>query len=90
MPADEAGHVSEHFADQARLVWRNVFARLRRRRDDAGLPVKVTMFLSDRRYCDENAAVRREMLGARTPALTVIITGIFSEQWLLERHRSSA
>jgi 2-iminobutanoate/2-iminopropanoate deaminase len=24
------------------------------------------------------------MLGALTPALTVIITGIFSEQWLLE------
>jgi hypothetical protein len=28
VPADEAGHVPEHFADQARLVWRNVFARL--------------------------------------------------------------
>jgi hypothetical protein len=28
--------------------------------------------------------VRQEFLGAHSPALTVIITGIFDEKWLLE------
>ncbi|MFF5209124.1 RidA family protein [Streptosporangium sp. NPDC000396] len=46
--------------------------------------VKVTTFLSDRAYRAENSAVRREILGDHAPALTVIITGIYDEAWLLE------
>ena len=46
--------------------------------------VKATIFLSDRKYAAENRAIRREILGDRTPAMTVIITGIFDEAWLLE------
>ena len=46
--------------------------------------VKITTFLSDRRYCQENYEVRTEVLGERFPALTIIITGIFDEAWLLE------
>ena len=46
--------------------------------------VKVTIFLSDRRYGVENRQIRQEMLGPRSPALTVIITGIFEAAWLLE------
>ena len=46
--------------------------------------VKVTIFLSDRRWRAENAEVRREVLGPRSPALTIIITGIYDEAWLLE------
>lgn len=84
VPADPQDHVPEGFADQARLAWRNVFARLA----SAGMTpddlVKVTIFLADRRYREENAAVRRDMLGARAPALTIIITGIYAEEWLLE------
>jgi enamine deaminase RidA (YjgF/YER057c/UK114 family) len=44
----------------------------------------VTIFLSDRKYNAENRAIRREILGDRAPALTVIITEIFDEAWLLE------
>jgi enamine deaminase RidA (YjgF/YER057c/UK114 family) len=46
--------------------------------------VKVTVFLSDRQYRAANAAVRKEVLGTHTPALTIIITGIYDEEWLLE------
>ena len=46
--------------------------------------VKVTTFLSDRKYADQNAAIRREKLGGHAPALTVIIAGIYDKGWLLE------
>lgn len=46
--------------------------------------VKVTVFLSDRAYREANAAIRAETLGDHRPALTVIITGIYDERWLVE------
>ena len=46
--------------------------------------VKVTTFLSDRSYALENREVRVRRLAGRQPALTVIITGIFDESWLVE------
>jgi 2-iminobutanoate/2-iminopropanoate deaminase len=46
--------------------------------------VKVTTFLSSRDFNMTNREVRKEVLGAHSPALTVIITGIFDEKWLLE------
>lgn len=84
VPADGDDHVPEGFADQARLAWRNVFARLAAAGMVPANLVKVTIFLSDRRYRADNAAVRQEMLGNLTPAVTIIITGIYSEEWLLE------
>ena len=84
IPVDLDGNVPEGFVDQARLAWRNLGAQL----EAAGMSldnlVKVTIFLSDRRYGLENRQVRQEMLGSRSPALTVIITGIFDAAWLLE------
>jgi 2-iminobutanoate/2-iminopropanoate deaminase len=84
IPVDLDGNVPEGFADQARLAWRNLAAQL----ETAGMSfdnlVKVTIFLSDRRYGVENRQIRQEMLGPRSPALTVIITGIFDAAWLLE------
>jgi enamine deaminase RidA (YjgF/YER057c/UK114 family) len=32
----------------------------------------------------ENREIRQEILGDRSPALTVIITGIFDQAWLVE------
>lgn len=84
VPADAGNHVPEHFADQARLAWSNLFAHLAAADMTPDDLVKVTIFLSDRRYREENAAVRREMLGDTSPALTIIIAGIWDEQWLLE------
>lgn len=84
IPVKPDGSVPESFTDQARVVWSNVEAQLRAA--DMGLKdiVKATIFLSDRRYRAQNSAVRRELFGDHEPALTVIITGIFDEGWLLE------
>ena len=82
--ADEAGQVPEDFDTQCRLVWRNVLAVLA----EAGMGVrnlaKVTTYLSDRRYREANSRIRAEVLGEHAPALTVIITDIYAEEWLLE------
>jgi 2-iminobutanoate/2-iminopropanoate deaminase len=76
--------VPEDFDAQCRLAWRNVERVLA----EAGLSLrnlaKVTIYLSDRRYREANSRIRAEMLGDHRPALTIIITGIYSEEWLLE------
>ena len=72
------------FEGQCRLVWANIGAQLRAAGLDYGHLVKVTTYLSDRRFGDANGAIRREILGAHAPALTVLIAGICDEKWLLE------
>jgi 2-iminobutanoate/2-iminopropanoate deaminase len=82
--ADEDGKLPDDFAEQCRLTWRNVLAVLA----EAGMGVtnlaKVTTYLSDRRHRAENSRIRQEILGDHTPALTIIITDIYAEEWLLE------
>jgi 2-iminobutanoate/2-iminopropanoate deaminase len=84
IPVAAGGEVPRDFHAQARLVWANLAAQL----ESAGMGisnlVKVTISLSSREFADANRDVRREVLGAHAPALTVIITGIFDEAWLLE------
>lgn len=84
IPVMPDGRVPEGFTEQARLAWRNVEAQLRAADMSLDDLVKVTIFLSDRRFSMENRAVRQEVLGARQIAMTVIIAGIFDEAWLLE------
>ncbi len=76
MPSDLAG--------QAKLVWKNVFAQLAAAGMDRSNLTKITIFLSSREFAAENREIRQEFLGSHAPALTVIITGIFDEKWLLE------
>lgn len=84
IPVRADGSVPGAFDDQCRLVWDHIGAIL----TSAGMGyenlVKVTTFLSDRKYADQNGAIRREKLGVHAPALTVIITGIYDKAWLLE------
>jgi 2-iminobutanoate/2-iminopropanoate deaminase len=84
VPADNDDHVPTDFKSQCRLAWANVEAQLKAAGMTLDNLVKVTTFLSDRRYRQENYEVRMEVLGERSPALTVIITGIYDEAWLLE------
>lgn len=84
IPVAKDGTVPASFAAQAALAWANVLAQLH----SAGMAVqnlvKVTIFLSDRKFAIENRVARQQALGEHAPALTVIITGIFDEAWLLE------
>ncbi|MGQ0681909.1 RidA family protein [Bradyrhizobium sp.] len=84
IPQTADGTVPADFTAQARLVWANIEAQLRAIDMTLANIVKVTTFLSDRKYNIENRAVRQEVLRDLTPALTVIIADIFDEAWLLE------
>ncbi len=84
IPVAVDGTVPPSFIDQARLAWGNVAAQLHAAGMTLDNLVKVTIFLSDRRYIPEYRQVRSEFLGERRPALTCIITGIFDTAWLLE------
>jgi 2-iminobutanoate/2-iminopropanoate deaminase len=84
IPVSRDGVVPETFREQCQLAWRNLEFQLRAADMTFDNLVKVTTFLSDRRFGDENGEVRREVLGDRSPALTVVITGIFDRAWLLE------
>jgi enamine deaminase RidA (YjgF/YER057c/UK114 family) len=84
IPQTGDGHIPPSFREQCELVWHNVGAQLRAAGMSFDDVVKVTTFLSDRRHAAENGAIRRSVLGSRTPALTVIIAGIYDERWLLE------
>ena len=84
IPVDASGTAPEGFADQCRLVWRNVEAQLRAAGMGLADIVKVTTFLADRDHAQENSAIRQEVLAGLTPALTIIIAGIYDPAWLLE------
>jgi len=84
IPVAVDGTVPTAFADQARVAWQNVVAQLHAADMTLDNLVKVTIFLSDRRYIPEYRQVRSEFLGERRPALACIITGIFDTAGMLE------
>lgn len=84
IPESATGEVPEGFPAQAKLAWANVLAQLEAAGMSVNNLVKVTTFLSSREHALPNREIRREALGTHAPALTVIITGIFDEKWLLE------
>jgi len=84
IPVDSVGVVPADFAAQCRLVWRNVEAQLAAAGMGLANLVKVTTFLADRAYREENSAIRRVILGDHAPALTVIVCDIYDPAWLLE------
>jgi 2-iminobutanoate/2-iminopropanoate deaminase len=90
IPETVAGEVPTDFPSQSRLAWRNVVAQLHAAGMSVSNLVKVTVFLSSRDYALANREIRREVLGSHAPALTVIITGIFDEKWLLEIEATAA
>jgi 2-iminobutanoate/2-iminopropanoate deaminase len=84
IPVRKDGTVPSTFREQARVTWQNVISQLEAAEMSVENLVKVTIFLSDRKFALENREERQAALGSHAPALTVIITGIFDESWLLE------
>jgi enamine deaminase RidA (YjgF/YER057c/UK114 family) len=84
VPVDTEGATPFGFEAQCRQAWRNVVTVLRAADLRVENLAKVTTFLSDRKYADINSEVRRELLGAHRPALSVIVADIFDGGWLLE------
>jgi len=84
IPADSDDALPAGFEAQARQVWLNVDAQLKAAGMSKADIVKVTTYLSDRHHTMSNREIRTEYLGALAPAMTVVIAGIFDENWLLE------
>ena len=84
VPADADGNVPDAYPDQYRLAWRNVEAQLHAAGMSFDNLVKATIFLSDRALIAQGAGLRQQVLGDRSPALTIVIAGIYDEAWLLE------
>ena len=84
IPVAPDGSLAANFTDQCEQVWDNIETQLAAAGMTLDNLVKVTTFLSDRRYALENREVRVRRLAGRQPALTVIVTGIFDEAWLVE------
>lgn len=84
VPEDADGHVPPDYRSQYLLAWANVERQLK----DAGMTfdnlVKATIFLSDRRLIAQSEGLRKSILGDRNPAITIIVSGIYDEAWLLE------
>ena len=84
IPVAPDGSLAAGFTGQCDQVWDNIETQLAAAGMTLDNLVKVTTFLSDRRHALENREVRVRRLAGRQPALTVIITGIFDEDWLVE------
>ena len=84
IPVTTDGKVPGDFEAQARQAWSNLIAQLHAADMTLDNLVKVTIFLSDRKYIADYRRVRQQVLAGRKVALTTIITGIFDEAWLLE------
>ncbi|MGQ0532990.1 MAG: RidA family protein [Caulobacteraceae bacterium] len=84
VPTDEHQAVPPDYPSQYRLAWANVERQLKA----AGLTfdnlVKATIFLSDRSLIAQSKGLRVSVLGERTPAITIVLAGIYDEAWLLE------
>ena len=84
IPVAPDGSLATGFTAQCEQVWDNIETQLAAAGMGLDNLVKVTTFLSDRRYALENREVRVRRRAGRQPALTVIVTGIFDEAWLVE------
>jgi enamine deaminase RidA (YjgF/YER057c/UK114 family) len=84
VPTAADGTLADGFEAQCRQVWANLEAQLRAAGMTLDNLVKVSIYLADRAHAGANRAIRQEVLGERTPALTVLIAGIFDATWLIE------
>lgn len=84
VPTAADGSLADDFIAQCEQVWDNLEAQLRAAGMTLDNLVKVTTFLASREHALANREVRLRRLAGRQPALTVIVTGIFDESWLVE------
>ena len=66
------------------LVWQNIIAQLEESNMSVNNLIKITTYLSTRKYAEENSLIRQKYLGKIKPSLTIIIVGIYDKSWLVE------
>jgi enamine deaminase RidA (YjgF/YER057c/UK114 family) len=81
---DREQNVPADFVGQCRQAWANVEAQLRAAGSSLDDVIKVTTFVADRRFADENMTIRNEIMGKRRFANTVVIAGLYDSAWQIE------
>lgn len=76
--------VPDDIKDQCDVAWSNIEAQLKKADMTSENLVKVTFFVSDRKYLHAIGQLREQKLLKIKPAMTIIITGIYNQDWLLE------
>ena len=84
IPTRSDGSLPAGFEAQCRQAWANIGEVLAAAEMTLRDIVKVTTFLASRDDRDASRRIRMDVLGETRPAVTVIITGIYDENWLLE------
>lgn len=84
MGLDEHGDAPPALAEQLDLVWANVREILAGAGMTVDHIVRVTSYLRDAAFAEENAAARVAALGGRLVPTTAIVVGTLSERWLVE------
>ncbi len=84
MGLDAAGAAGASIGEQLELVWSNLRAILAAADMTLDDVVRVTSYLRDAAYADENARARADALGDRAVPTTTVVTGTLAEDWLVE------
>ena len=84
MGLDDAGKPGETLAEQLKLVWANIREILAAAELTVDNIVRVTSYLRDAAYAEQNAAARLAALGGRRIPTTAIVVGTLDERWLVE------
>lgn len=84
IPERPDGTVPPDFEGQCRAIWDNILTVLESAHMTVKNLVKVTTYLTRQDQADANGLIRREVLGAVRPALTVVVVQTLESQWLLE------
>jgi 2-iminobutanoate/2-iminopropanoate deaminase len=84
MGLDAAGAAPPTLAEQLDLVWANLRAILAAHGMTVDDVVRVTSYLRDAAYAEENARARVAALHGRAVPTTAIVVGTLEPDWLVE------
>jgi 2-iminobutanoate/2-iminopropanoate deaminase len=84
MGLDAAGTAPPTLAGQLELVWANLRAILAAHDMTLDNVVRVTSYLREAAYAEENARARVAALGGRAVPTTAIVVGTLEPDWLVE------
>lgn len=83
IPETPDGDIPEDFAGQCRVAWQNLVSVLAANGLGIQNLVKVTVYLSSRRYREINKRIRGEFLGDHRCAIVVLVADMWDEPLLL-------
>ncbi|WTW99902.1 RidA family protein [Streptomycetaceae bacterium NBC_01309] len=84
MGLDANGKPGEGLSEQLALIWSNIGTILAAADMTFDNIVRLTSYLRDAAYAEENAAARTDALGGRRVPTTAIVVGTLHDDWLVE------